>query len=145
MTDRLGIDPFEERFPIDWVLEGTVRGTGGVQMRDLDGACGVEGLFLAGDVAARDRIVGAATGAGGPNLAWAVATGTWSGRAAAARASSQSGRRKWLRATGGAGVRPRSGQGQPHDPRELVRAVQEQVLPIDKTAFRSHETLGRSL
>lgn len=145
VTDRLGIDPFDERFPIDWVLEGTVRGTGGVQMRDFDGASGVDGLFLAGDVAARDRIVGAATGAGGPNLAWAVATGTWSGRAAAARASTRDGRGGWLQATGGAGVRPRAGQGEDLDPRAMIRAVQEEILPIDKTAFRSQETLGRSL
>ena len=29
--DRLGIDPFKDKFPITLRLEGTVRGTGGIQ------------------------------------------------------------------------------------------------------------------
>ncbi len=36
VTDKLGVDPFNERFPMDWVQEGTVRGTGGIHILDHD-------------------------------------------------------------------------------------------------------------
>ncbi|MFE4464364.1 FAD-dependent oxidoreductase [Oerskovia sp. NPDC056781] len=154
VTDKLGVDPFTERFPMDWVQEGTVRGTGGIHVLDRDAWTGVPGLYAAGDVAARDRVVGAATGAGGPNLAWAVASGTWSGRAAAALATDRgpSSRGQRLDPTGTLGLRP---DGAAHRPRsaaagegawrEITAAVRDEMLPIDKSAFRHHHGLVRSL
>ncbi len=32
--DRCGIDPFTDRFPVTLLLEGTVRGTGGIRVVD---------------------------------------------------------------------------------------------------------------
>ncbi|MBD7982641.1 FAD-dependent oxidoreductase [Oerskovia merdavium] len=154
VTDKLGVDPFTERFPMDWVQEGTVRGTGGVHVLDRDAWTGVPGLFAAGDVAARDRVVGAATGAGGPNLAWAVASGTWSGRAAAALAADRgpSSRGPRLEPTGTVGLRPDDGARLPLSApagegawREITAAVRDEMLPIDKSVFRHHQGLVRSL
>ncbi|MGV2384568.1 MAG UNVERIFIED_CONTAM: hypothetical protein LOD86_04795, partial [Thermobifida fusca] len=72
--DRLGIDPFTQRFPITLLLEGTVRGTGGIrvvasdttpltaalvsagaEVRSADGALLVSGLEAAhvGEIALR--------------------------------------------------------------------------------------------
>lgn len=138
VTDKLGVDPFNERFPMDWVQEGTVRGTGGIHILDHDASTGVSGLYAAGDIAARDRIVGAATGAGGPNLSWAIATGTWAGRAAASFSDSR--RATDLsdtRSSGTLGVRDRGFD----DVRGSVRAIQSEMLPIDKSVFRSNDGL----
>ena len=46
--DRLGIDPFTQRFPVTLLLEGTVRGTGGMRVVDEDCATSVPGLYAAG-------------------------------------------------------------------------------------------------
>src|SRR5690606_40503823 len=53
--DRLGIDPFTQRFPVTLLLEGTVRGTGGIRIVSGDCATSVPGLYVAGDAATRER------------------------------------------------------------------------------------------
>ena len=83
---RKGIDPFTDPFPVTLRGEGTIRGTGGLALTGPDCQAGVDGLFAAGDIASREPIVGAASGGGQPNSAWCVASGTWSGQAAARRA-----------------------------------------------------------
>jgi alpha-ketoglutarate-dependent sulfate ester dioxygenase len=85
--DRQGIDPFTDLFPITLVLEGTVRGTGGVRVHDDDRSAGVPGLYVAGDTATRELICGGFTGGGSHNAAWAISSGSWAGRAAADRAA----------------------------------------------------------
>jgi succinate dehydrogenase/fumarate reductase flavoprotein subunit len=67
--DRQGIDPFEQRFPVSLRLEGTVRGTGGLHVVDESCATSVEGLYAAGDAAARELICGGFTGGGSHNAA----------------------------------------------------------------------------
>lgn len=143
VTDKLGMDPFRDRFPIDWVQEGTVRGTGGLHVLDRSGSVGVPGLYAAGDVAARDRIVGSATGAGGPNLAWAIASGTWAGRSAAAIAAERGigvTDPARLRATGQAGVRGSART----DWRAIAAATQRHTLPIDRAGFRDANGLAEA-
>ncbi|MCB7135645.1 FAD-dependent oxidoreductase [Cellulosimicrobium marinum] len=148
VTDKLGVDPFTERFPVDWVQEGTVRGTGGLHLLDRDAWTGVTGLYAAGDVAARDRVVGAATGAGGPNLAWAVASGTWAGRAAAVHAGGRA--PDDVAHLAGSGDRGLVGGPVPRRPgpagswREVVAAVQGEMHPVEKAAFRSADGLAVS-
>jgi succinate dehydrogenase/fumarate reductase flavoprotein subunit len=89
--DRMGIDPFRTRFPVGLRLEGTVRGTGGIRLVDTDGRTDVPGLYAAGDAASREAIVGARTGGGSPNAAWAIATGSWAGEAASRFAKAHGG------------------------------------------------------
>ena len=144
VTDKLGIDPFRQRFPIDFVLEGTVRGTGGLHVGD-DGATGVPGLYAAGDVASRAEICGAATGAGGPNLCWAVASGTWAGRAASRFARQGHATQRAVHGAGRIGLRPHATPGQSDDWRALTRAVQAEVLPVEKNGFRTERGLRNSL
>lgn len=62
--DRLKIDPFTEKFPITLRFEGTVRGTGGINIVDETCATKVPGLFAAGDAATRELICGGFTGGG---------------------------------------------------------------------------------
>jgi succinate dehydrogenase/fumarate reductase flavoprotein subunit len=145
---RRGIDPFRDPFEITLRGEGTIRGTGGVEVTGTDGQTGVEGLYAAGDVASRVRIVGGASGGGSPNSAWCVASGTWTGRAAARRAAA-------ARAPGGVPA----GMAQPPDlsglvPRSAARAldvtairdtVRHELNDHDKNLFRTEAGLRRSL
>ena len=142
--DKLGIDPLTQRFEIELLNEGTVRGTGGLQVRDDSCGVGVPGLYAAGDVAARDRIVGASTGAGAPNAAWAVSSGTWSGRAAAHFARRER-RRPPGTPAGRGGIRPSRAGARPGLWRELLDAVQGELLPLEKNALRTEEILIGSL
>src|SRR6185312_8566103 len=103
--DRLGINPFTDFFEITLVAEGTVRGTGGVRIADVDCATDVPGLYAAGDTATRELICGGFTGGGSHNAAWAASSGSWAGRAAATFATRRSRRAPTLRAIGGAGLR----------------------------------------
>ena len=84
--DRMGIDPFTQRFPVTLRLEGTVRGTGGIRILDHTCATAVPGLYAAGDAATRELICGGFTGGGSHNAAWATSSGYWSGQAAAIHA-----------------------------------------------------------
>ncbi|MCW2247920.1 succinate dehydrogenase/fumarate reductase flavoprotein subunit [Azospirillum fermentarium] len=140
--DRLGIDPFTQRFPVGLRLEGTVRGTGGIRLTDETCATGVPGLYAAGDAATREEIGGASTGAGGPNASWAIATGALSGAAAAVFART-AGTGRALRAIGGAGLRPSDG-GSAIAADEVVRAVQAEMLPPERNLFRTGAGLDAS-
>lgn len=75
--DRLGIDPFTDRFAVTLLAEGTVRGTGGIRITGDDCATGVAGLYAAGDAATREEICGGFTGGGSHNAAWAISSGSW--------------------------------------------------------------------
>lgn len=147
VADKLGIDPFNQKFPMDWVHEGTVRGTGGVSLTDSTCRAGIDGLYAVGDVAARDRITGASTGAGGPNLSWAVASGTWSGRHAAHYADSTASSTGTDIGLGTIALKQLSPGKQPEqqDPsltvQALTRRIQEQMLPLEKSVFRTEESL----
>jgi succinate dehydrogenase/fumarate reductase flavoprotein subunit len=144
VLDKLGVDPFTQRFSIDFVLEGTVRGTGGLKLADESCWTGVPGLYAAGDTASREVLVGGATGAGAPNAAWAVSSGCWAG-SSAARFARREGRRDGVaEAAGGLGLRSERGTPAGADVwRDLTRAVQAEILPIDKHVFRDAGSLTR--
>lgn len=141
---RKGIDPFEDPFPITLRGEGTIRGTGGVALTGPECQAGVEGLYAAGDVASREPIVGAVSGGGQPNSAWCVASGTWSGQAAARRAAAglaagPAGTRTAV--TVGAVPRPLTA-----DDIEAIRGtVSRELNDIDKNMLRTGEGMRRSL
>jgi succinate dehydrogenase/fumarate reductase flavoprotein subunit len=144
--DRANVDPFHEIFPISLRSEGTVRGTGGLKRTDDDCSVGITGLYAAGDTLERQDIAGAATGGGGPNASWAIATGIWAGKGAAAFAAglgSRAAERK-VGPSGQAGLRP-TDSVRDIDPAATLALVREELLPIDRSFFRSAPKLARSL
>lgn len=58
LFDRLGINPFTDRFPITMRLAGTVRGTGGINLISEKCETRIPGLYAAGDPATRELICG---------------------------------------------------------------------------------------
>jgi succinate dehydrogenase/fumarate reductase flavoprotein subunit len=156
--DRLGINPFEDRYEVEPVNEGTVRGTGGVRVVDDTCWTGIPGLWVAGDNASREAIVGGSSGAGAPNAAWTISSGTWSGRAAAARARAANGRVatphsspagtdafRGLTGAGQAGLRP-TGTPLPGDAwRELTSAIQAEINDPAKNGLRTAARMRTSL
>ncbi|MFJ7266360.1 FAD-binding protein [Streptomyces sp. NPDC099050] len=149
--DRLGIAPFTDRFSVTLLAEGTVRGTGGIRITGDDCSTTVPGLYAAGDAATREEICGGFTGGGSHNAAWAMSSGSWAGAGAARYARSLgSGRAAFRPVTGagGAGLRPTGDAGSaagPGEARELVRLVQEEVLPYDKNYLRRGPVLTGAL
>jgi succinate dehydrogenase/fumarate reductase flavoprotein subunit len=143
---RRGIDPFRHPFEVTLRGEGTIRGTGGVELTGIDGQTGVEGLYAAGDVASRVRIVGGASGGGSPNSAWCVASGTWTGQAAARRAAAvrSRGRLEVARPLGQAGLRPGS-SARALDVAAIRDTVRHELNDYDKNLFRTEAGLRRSL
>jgi succinate dehydrogenase/fumarate reductase flavoprotein subunit len=143
--DRKGIDPFKDRFEVTLRYEGTVRGTGGLA---IDEACAttVPGLFAAGDAASRENMSGATSGGGGPNATWAMASGVWSGRAAAdfAGKTGRSHSRRATTALGRGGLVPAEHPDATLTSAELVVAVQKEILPVGQTFFRTEAGLRAS-
>ncbi|MDH7795466.1 succinate dehydrogenase/fumarate reductase flavoprotein subunit [Beijerinckia sp. GAS462] len=139
--DRAGIDPFTQKFEVTLRHEGTVRGTGGLSI-DALGATTVPGLYAAGDAAARDQMTGATSGGGGPNASWALATGVWSGKSAAAFAKSIG-----LRGSARALKAPREAvfrQPGKADAPDVIARIQEHILPLDRGFYRSASRLIES-
>ncbi|MUG71390.1 MULTISPECIES: FAD-dependent oxidoreductase [Paenibacillus] len=139
--DRLGIDPFTQKFPVTLRFEGTVRGTGGIHIIDESCATKVPGLYAAGDAATRELICGGFTGGGSHNAAWAMSSGYWSGEGAAryalklgAHAASRSA--QGLSERTGIPTQPAERKGGP-DTSEIVKAVQDEVFPYDRNWFRT--------
>ncbi|HSD38776.1 MAG TPA: FAD-binding protein [Rhodocyclaceae bacterium] len=144
--DRIGLDPFKQRFPVTLRSEGTVRGTGGLDIVSDDCATTVPGLFAAGDAASREILVGSVSGGGSPNASWAISSGTWSGRGAASFAA-QLGTRihtRPVRALGGTGLRPLKRAAGEGFTRELTQAVQAETLPLDVNYFRNAKRIAQS-
>ncbi|MFF2483440.1 FAD-dependent oxidoreductase [Paenibacillus sp. NPDC058071] len=142
--DRLGIDPFTQKFPVTLRLEGTVRGTGGIHLTDESCATGVPGLYAAGDAATRQFICGGFTGGGSHNAAWAMSSGYWAGEAASAHAAAL-GPRLHTRELKGLNSGLSSSVLGGDDVRELITAVKREVEPYDINLFRTEAKLKPSL
>ena len=142
--ERKGVRVFEDRFEVKLFGEGTIRGTGGLRIVDADCQTTVRGLFAAGDAATRELVVGASSGGGSPNSAWALTSGMAAGAGAARRAARQ-GRRagEAVLAMGQAGLRP-SGSVAAVDEAEAIRTVQTEMLSYDKALWRRRDTLEGS-
>lgn len=145
--DRAGYDPFTERFPITLRYEGTVRGTGGIRLLGDDCSTAVAGLYAAGDAATRERVCGGRSGGGAYNAAWAITSGSWSGKAAAGYALSQGDRAasRNLKAAGRAGIRSAGERSNEIDEKGVIEGVQAEVLPLNINYFRSELGLRASL
>ncbi|MEU1207917.1 FAD-binding protein [Nocardia sp. NPDC005825] len=136
---RLGPSPTGQ-VPMGAVLEGTVRGTGGLRLVGPDCATTVPGLYGAGDVTTREPITGAVSGFGGQNGAWSISSGVWAGAGAAGFAES---RRKLGKARPVPGVG--LGDKSRLDPRAVVGLVQEHTLPLRRSYWRSDGSLRDSI
>ncbi|WP_433759157.1 FAD-binding protein [Nocardia sp. CA-135398] len=137
---RQGLVDHTRRVPLRAVLEGTVRGTGGLCIAGTDCATTVPGLYGAGDVMTREPITGAVGGFGGQGGAWAIASGVWAGKGAArfARGRGSTGP---VREVAGAGLNPAARI----DPRAVVGLVQEHTLPLRRSYWRSAGSLRDSI
>jgi succinate dehydrogenase/fumarate reductase flavoprotein subunit len=135
--DRAGIDVFRDLFEVRMVMEGTVRGTGGLALSGDGCETTVPGLYAAGDVATRELITGGRSGGGSHNGAWAISSGTIAGATAARFA-------RRLRGTvtpaGRHGLLPGSTSAD-----AVIHAVQNEVLPLDRNLFRTGAGLRDSL
>jgi succinate dehydrogenase/fumarate reductase flavoprotein subunit len=147
--DRLGIDPFTQKFPVTLRYEGTVRGTGGIHLIDESCATKVPGLFAAGDAATRELICGGFTGGGSHNAAWAMSSGSWAGEGAAKHArklGAKASHRKSVPLSRWSGVptapTERAGAA---DVREVIKAVQGEVFPYDRNWFRTEAGLRQGI
>ncbi len=145
--DRVGIDPFRDRFPLTLRYEGTVRGTGGIRLTGDDCATTTPGLFAAGDAAAREPVMGGRSGGGAYNAAWAITSGTWAGEGAARFAHSLGSKAagRGLHGMGRAGLQPPSGGKEAEAAPEIIHAVQNEVFPLEINYFRSESGLTASL
>lgn len=146
--ERRGINPFEDRFPITLRLEGTVRGTGGINIIDETCATKVPGLYAAGDAATRELICGGFTGGGSHNAAWAMSSGSLAGEGAASYVQSL-GKKAANRELKGLSSVPFTNRGNSRsnefNTSEYVRAVQDEVVPFEKNLFRTGKNLNQSI
>jgi succinate dehydrogenase/fumarate reductase flavoprotein subunit len=145
--EKAGIDPYTRRFPVTLVAEGTVRGTGGIRLADERCGTKIPGLYIAGDSASRVPLAGAVSAGGGPSAAWCIASGQWAGEGALdyARGLADSAFTRRVHGAGRAGLVPEQGHGGCFKADEIIRAVQDEVLPLEKNMFRSEGTLWGSL
>jgi succinate dehydrogenase/fumarate reductase flavoprotein subunit len=145
--DKNGVDPFEERWRMTLLLEGTVRGTGGIRIANDDCGSTVDGLYAAGDAASREMNCGAFTGGAGPNMTWAIGSGNISGRAAAdfAKSLGPAAASRKVRPVGGAGLSPQRPNAPVYDNAAVIKAVQDEIFPYEKNIFRTEATLVDSL
>jgi len=144
--DRSGCDPFVDAFPISMRLEGTVRGTGGIELRSDACATRVAGLYAAGDVATRELICGGFTGGGSHNAAWALSSGFWAGAGAADFARQLGRGTSSTRPAFRAGTVGLQGPGaRTIDPHAATQVVQAEVFPLQRNWFRSSDGLQASL
>lgn len=141
---RQGIDPFQNKFPIALVSEGTIRGVGGLTLETEDCETSTPGLFAAGDAASREMVTGAVSGGGAVNSAWALSSGIWSGHAAARLAKRLGRRQGAVERSGQAGLRP-AGQPKPLDEAALKTTVRAQATDFSTTYFRDDASLTQAL
>ncbi|GGI45207.1 oxidoreductase [Paenibacillus marchantiophytorum] len=145
--DRLGIDPFKDKFPVTLRLEGTVRGTGGIRIIDEQCSTIVPGLYAAGDAATRELICGGFTGGGSHNAAWAMSSGSFAGEGASkfARDLGDRASNRQLRSVSTTTFAKAGGSEDKGKTAEAIRAVQEEVTPYDRNLFRTQEGLASSI
>ncbi len=144
---RMGIDPFKALFRVTFKAEGTVRGTGGIRLATSDCGTDVPGLYVAGDAASRENMTGAMSGGGAVNSSWAIASGWWSGQGAsqfAKRHEQRSAFRSTSSPLGEAGLRPAGTTKPGLTAKNVIAAVQAEVLPLEKNYFRDGDRLEAS-
>lgn len=141
--ERKGVKLFDDRFEVKLFGEGTIRGTGGLDIVDEDCRTGVPGLFAVGDAATREPVAGATSGGGAQNSAWALSSGLVAGAAAATEARGRADRSPGS-GLGQAGLRPHRA-ARTIDRADLLDAVQDETLAHDKVFWRTRRSLSDGL
>jgi succinate dehydrogenase/fumarate reductase flavoprotein subunit len=142
--ERLGIDPYRDRFEIELHPEGTVRGTGGLVLAGADCRTDVAGLYVAGDTATREEVAGATSGGGAQNSAWALSSGVWAGRAAAERVAAF-GRRNKSPAVPAGDHGLRAPTFQSPEASVIDQVIRREMLAHEANLFRTGPALTRAL
>lgn len=142
--DRKGIDPFTQRYPVSFILEGTMRAGGGISIDD-NLQTRVPGLFAAGDVTSREKLSGGGPPGGGPASAWAFATGYLAGQAAAELSlpTRERARSRAVTAIGRLGFKAAAKPA--ITPDEIIGTVRDEMLPLEKNYWRSGPAMTQSL
>lgn len=147
--DRLGINPFTDRFPVTLRLEGTVRGTGGIHLINEKCETRVPGLYAAGDAATREFICGGFTGGGSHNVAWAMSSGSWAGEAAGEYALKLGGNATKRNVAGLSSTPTATRLNKSSENlsvlHEITESVRAEVTPTEINLFRKEQTLRSSL
>lgn len=142
--DRMGINPFGDLFRVELKYEGTVRGTGGIRIVSSECGTGIAGLYAAGDAASRENVTGGISGGGAINASWAIASGWWAGHGAAQHARRCQNREiVRLRSLGTTGLRG-TAERVDIDLADAARTVHAEIAPLDKSYWRTTETLETS-
>jgi len=144
--EHAGIDPFKDKYRVDFVCEGSIRATGGLAIDD-DLQTTVPGLFASGDVTSREKTNGAGPPGGGPAAGWAIGAGTYAGHAAARFAHRVGARAhtRHARPVGGVGLRPSGARRDDIALKDVIAQVQEEMLALDRNYYRNGESLTASL
>lgn len=123
--DKMGINPFEDWWEVDFIQEGTMRTGGGILINNIETcSTGLPGLYSAGDAACRTPIIGA-TLISESYVTWAVSSGKIAGKNAAIYAKENPSKNKKLYYLGSAGIN----QDNKFDEKQLTIQVQKEFLP----------------
>lgn len=141
--NKIGVDPFTEKFPLELRYEGLIRATGGILVND-HAETNVPGLFAAGDVTDRTKLTGAAMSGAGPAIAWCVVSAEWAANAAVVYANETGKKETKTQALGSLGIRPIKKSD--FTPASIILSgVQAEILPIEKNVFRTLNGINSSL
>lgn len=142
---RQDVNPFNTLWPVTVVMEGSVRGSGGLAINE-DCSTNIPGLYAVGDVADKSRLVGAFLAGAGPCIAWCVASGEWAGESAAGFAKQFNGKaEREFTPLGQVGLRPRNAVNEEVNPREVIKQVQDEILPLEKNFYRREAVMQESV
>jgi len=124
--ERRSIDLFRDRFPVKLFGEGTIRGTGGLDLSDGECRTKAPGLFAIGDAATRELVAGAISGGGAVNSAWALSSGRIAGAAAARESLGRGGATAPVQGLGRGGITPEQAE-RAIDSAAIHREVDHQI------------------
>lgn len=139
--DKLGINPFVDKFEITLRAEGTVRGTSGINIVDDDCRTNVPGLYAAGDAATRELVAGAFSGGGSHSAAWAMTSGVWAGLGASEYAKTkQLSKHAYVVSS-----LPKKASENGRNAKELLKDLQAVVFPVERNFFKTQATIDEDL
>lgn len=139
--DKIGLNPFVDKFEITLRAEGTVRGTSGINIVDEDCRTNVPGLYAAGDASTRELVAGAFSGGGSHSAAWAMTSGVWAGIGASQFAKTKK-VSKYVQVVSSL---PGKTKETARSANELLKDLQAIVFPVERNFFKTQATIDEDL